>query len=364
MNLHQANEQWQTRPDDECFPSLKALAETVDKRRADGKVHRIRTSQMAFHKNEDLNALTMVGSNVELVPTHWAFSQVCEFLKADSAWMRRVGSGAGADLNLVAANLNWAARNAEREDLAMLWQHAKDPAVMRAVTSLGYSRLWDADVVQMLRQMTSDETNGWKRPPSRKDADAPRGIYGGDRNIFVFLTNEQVTIDDGEQGLFRGFFCWNSEVRQMSFGFNAFLYEMVCGNHIVWGAKELFNLRLVHVGEKLTERVKRELMLIVNRYINSSAEGDQAVINKARRHTIAKDSAGAVAWLTEARRGKGAWKAAQAVEIVKAAEMAGKDPTILWNLVFTITQLNQRIKHADERNARDRAAGELLDTVM
>lgn len=364
MELYQANEQWQNRPPDECYPSLKALGAACDQRRTDGKTHRIRTSQMAFHRNEDLNALTMVGSNVELVPTHWAFGQVCEFLKADSAWLRKVGSGAGADLNLVAANLNWAARNSEREDLAMLWQHTKDPAVMRAVTSLGYARLWDADVVTWLRQMTQDESNGWQRPPSIKDDEAPRGIYGGDRNIFVFLTNESVAIDDGKKGMYRGFFCWNSEVRQMSFGFNAFLYEKVCGNHIVWGAKELFNLRMVHVGEKLTERVKRELMMVISKYINSSAEGDQAVINAARAYTVGKNAAEAVAWLTEARRGKGAWKPAQAVEIVKAAEVAGDDPTILWNLVFHITQLNQRIKHADERTARDRAAGELLNAVL
>lgn len=364
--LFEAHRQWRDRAPDERFASLKDLHEMVLARRQASVQSRVRIPDLRFEYAQDLKEVVTVGSNSVAVPTHWAFTQLCDYVSADARWLRRVGSGPTADLDLVARNLNWATQNAPRDTMAMLWANGGRPGVVRCFTTLAYSRLWDADVVRWLREMTQDESNGWHRPPAYTDDKYPSGIYGSDRNVFVFLVNESNALHDGDKPLNRGFFCWNSEVKQMSFGFKAFIYDRTCGNHIVWGAEELFNIRMVHIGEHITERASREISRILGAYINAPTQADQAIIDRARVKQIASTKEEAVEWLTSGKHRAMRWSQHDAVELTDFVEKElGADPTNLWKLVDGATRLSQtKTTHTDERTTLDRRAGQLLEVVF
>lgn len=365
MGLFQAHKEWRSRPADECFASLADLHAVVTEQRAHSVQSMVKLNELKFEYVPDLDEVCLVSQHGgTAVPSHWAFTQLCDNVKADAQWMRRIGSGYQRDLDLVARNLNWATQHAPRERMAMLWANGQRPGIARCFTTPSYARLWDSDVVVWLRNLTQDETNGWHRPPSKTDHEAPKGIYGGDRNIFVFLVNDDNPITDGDGPIYRGFFCWNSEVRQMSFGFKAFLYKKVCGNHIVWGAEELFDLRMVHIGDKMTSRAEYQLNKVLGAYLLSDTTQDQAVISAAQVKTLGRDKAEVIETLTRGRRGLPKWTAAEAKEMTAETERVGKDPTVVWNLVDTATRLSQRKANADERSALDRKAGALLNVVF
>jgi hypothetical protein len=291
-----------------------------------------------------------------LTPTHWAFTQLCksDMLNAPAEWLRRCSP------ELAAQNLNWAAQHAPKQTMKMLWANGSNPGTVRSFNNVDYARYWDENVVQWLRDFSQDETNGWHHPPARDEDVRPSGLYASDRNIFVFLVNEDYRIDDGsEKGLARGFFIWNTEVGQMSLGLHAFLYQFICGNHIVWGAHDLFTLRMWHQGTNLDIRVNKQLAGAVKGYLNSGMERDQTVISAAREKVVAPTREGAMEFV--ARFG---FSAKQSEGLVSGTEQRGLDPTILWNLVDTGTRQSQEVPHADKRNEQDLRIGRLLESVV
>ncbi len=357
MELFESHKQWRERPADERFNTLAELHAVTLARREASVASRVRVNQLKFELNPDVGDIVLAGAQSLAIPSHWAFGQLCDYTDLPAPHLRRLPA------DLVVQELNWGVQNAPREEIVMLWANGTTPGIVRCFTTPSYGRLWDSDVVAWLRQMTQDESNGWKRPHAMdEDKRGPAGIYGGDRNIFCFLVNDAVRIDDGSpNGLARGFFCWNSEVRQMSFGFRAFLYQYVCSNHIVWGAEELFSLRMIHLGDGMTARASRELNRVIGAYLNSSSDNDQAVITAARNKEIAKTKDETVEFLRGKKFGFGEKEAA---EIVLAAELAGDNPRNLWALVTSATRLSQRQPNADKRNELDKRAGRLLEVVF
>lgn len=356
-NLFEAHRQWRDRPADERFESLAQMHAITLARRNASVESRVRMGQVKFEANPEVNDLVLAGAQSVAIPSNWAFYQLSQMLDVPNEYIRRLPP------ELAALNLNHAAkvRAATNGDVSMVWANHNTPGIVRCFTGLGYQRLWDSDVIEWLRQMTQDEQNGWHRPPAR--GGLPSGLYAGDRNMFAFLVNDDRRIDDGSaEGLGRGFFCWNSEVRQMSFGFKAFLYRYVCGNHIVWGAQELFTIRMAHIGEGMNARALRELNRVIGAYVDSSPEADQAVIDAARVKVIAPNVEGAVDWLSSKKVG---FKPTEAEEIVTNVVALGKDPTNLWELVNSATSLSQdKFKFADGRSAYDTKAGKMLQVVF
>ena len=71
-------------------------------------------------------------------------------------------------------------------------------------------------------------------------------LYASDRDVFIFLVDENRPIDVDGQTYFRGFLTWNSEVGKAAFGLQTFLYSRVCANRIIWGARDVEEIRIRH----------------------------------------------------------------------------------------------------------------------
>ena len=174
---------------------------------------------------------------------------------------------------LAADCLNAGLPEADGDARLLLNGDASGHMTARAITSDRYSRIWNADITARLLDL---EAGGvWQPAPAAFDGS--RGLYLGDRDMFAFMVDNErrifETLPGG--GLSRGFFAWNSEVGAASFGIMTFLYEYVCGNHRVWGAKQVSEVRLRHVGEGLDHRAFSTLRATLINYANTSASEAQ-----------------------------------------------------------------------------------------
>ncbi len=353
--LFQAHKEYRTRAADERYSTLKELHEVTSARREASVASTVSPNALRFSVSDD-NVVLQGGQSLA-IPTHWALTQLCDsnMLDVPAPFIRRIPG------ELAAENLNWAAQHAPREAMSMVWANGSMPGIVRCFTSPGYGRVWDNDFVNIIRTLTQDETNGWHRPPAYTDDKYPSGYYASDRNVFMFCVNEDKQIDNGKNGgMNRGFFAWNSEVRQLSWGLSAFLYERVCGNHLVWGAETLFQVRGIHMGKEINSRVVRELTTTLTKYLDAAPQ-EQIIINAAREKQVAAKRDEAVTWLRQKTFG---WNDSQATRIVEKAEENGDDPTKLYSLVYAATQVSQERGYTDERTNMDRKAGRMLEVAF
>jgi hypothetical protein len=193
---------------------------------------------------------------------------------------------------------------------------------------------------------------------------APAGVYVSDHDMFCFLVNEDRRIEDGsEDGLRRGFFCWNSEVGASAFGFMSYLYKSVCGNHIVWGAKGVQEIRVRHVGTA-NSRAFQNLSIELRRYADSSVSDTEARIESARKLVLGAtkgDVLDTVFGLTAKHKiGLSQKLVGEAIDLAQVRVDDYGDPRTVWAVSNSLTELSQKISYADERVALDRAAGKLL----
>lgn len=386
MELFKASNQWSTRPADERFWDLTEMYEKCHAYKESAIQSTVKFGDVRVEAEK--GEVKIVGkTGVPARLTNWAFGQLCQRADAPSGYLRDLPA------TLAAQNLNHGLSriNGERDDMAKLLFHKNGDFVLRAATSTGYSRVWNADIVSKL---AVNLPAGWVVPPARPagienertriatssdvlrlqkaglsikvgDKIAPAGLYASDHDMFVFMVNEDKTVNDGTgHDLGRGFFMWNSEVGAASFGIMTFLYDAICGNHIVWGAKGVQELRVRHVGEAGTKAfrgIRAELI----KYADDSASDVEAKIKAARRFEFGatKEDAVSQAFKLIARTG-GAWISRKKLEEAHdIAEMRGRygSPRSAWGMVNGLTELSQKSEHTDQRVAIDRAAGKIME---
>lgn len=380
MELFKASEQWANRPDDERFASLDEMHQAT-KAYAD-------IAQTSHLPYKDLRVETM-DNEVQLTGrtgvfakfTHWAFGQLCRVVEAPQEYLRTLPA------TLACQNLNHGLKN--REDTgtqAELLFHKNGNLLLRSLTSDRYARIWNHSIVSRLKTL---ENNGWSIPPARPvhngqkgsriateqdvskgnksglsikvgDLIAPAGLYASDHDMFAFMVDENHPIDSGTgKPMYKGAFFWNSEVGASTFGMMHFLYDMVCGNHIVWGAKNVREVRIRHIGSadaKSTYQMQVEL----RRYAESSVGEIEMQIVRARKMQIETDKDKVLDLLFQKRitSYKNLEKAYDLAEIHQDVNGA---PTTVWGMVSGLTRLSQETPYTDDRNVLDRQAGKLLE---
>jgi len=167
---------------------------------------------------------------------------------------------------------------------------------LRAATGPQYGRIWNADLVESLVDRFGDGVTGdWKVPGEFGQrvqvTKENTTIYASDRDMFVFLADEDHRIDvpdrrNGEPGsLARGFFVWNSEVGKTSLGCAFFLFDYVCCNRIVWGAREFNEIRVRHTSGA-PDRWLEEVQPVLIEYAKASARPIVEIIENAKQKRL------------------------------------------------------------------------------
>ena len=389
MNLMEASNQWATRPDDERFWTLNdmlaaatAYREAAEERTyspGDLQVCQTGDTGLALRRRNEPKSGNGFFS-------HYSLRQLNTLVQGPT----RNDAFGRIPAELAARNLNWALENYKGEETKVLWNKSTQTA--RAFTSTGYGRIWNETIIKKLLPLLGQ---GWQVPPARPvgsgdtraraatpadvmasrnragggagiqvgDPIAPAGLYLSEKDMFAFLVNESRPINGGGKlPLYRGFFIGNSEVGDKAFWVKAFLYNMVCGNHIVWDASKVEHIKIVHRGEFAGDRAFKHLAVELTRYSDASASATEQRIVASQQFLLGKDASEVIQTLYGIAP-KGVLADAHVKATEHADDGANCSPNSAWGMAQGLTRLSQDCKHADERVKLDMAAGKVLDTV-
>lgn len=351
-NLLEASKQWRSRPADERFRTLEALKNAVLNRKNTSFEGIVDMPNLNVTPVDDSIALDFDGQSLDM--THWSFGQLCNLSGAPASYLRTLTP------ELVAENLNFSLPKARES--AKLLLTANGTSTVRAFTSESYGRIWDVDIVKVVENLC-ERNPSWHNPPAFKRIGSDgiemesSGLFASDRDVFIFLVDEDHQIEVGGERLSRGFFVWNSEVGKSSFGLTTFLYRYVCGNHIVWGAHEVKEIRIRH-SLNAPSRAFSEMLPALNRYIESSASFEAQTIKKAMTYRPASSKDKTVEWLQK----QGFTKPVAEKAFDYAINEEG-NATSLWNIIQGLSAMARDRKYTDARVDLERQAGRLLNVL-
>lgn len=223
--------------------------------------------------------------------------------------------------------------------------------LVRSIHGTAYTRLWDVDVVNVLREFAVDFQ------PPQKGFNGATGLYVGEQDLFAFLIDPNGWTEIGGEAFAPGFFVWNSEVGRRSLGISSFWFQAVCQNHIVWGATEIVEWRRKHtarVGDGLSE-IRAIIDGLVQKR-DQRKDGFVSTIRKAMETRMGSDSEEVLKVLNQ--KGITRSLAKKAVEIA-----AAKGALTVWSVVDALTVLAGQVQNAGDRTEADQKASNLLAMV-
>lgn len=372
--LTQAHEQWRERPADQRYETLEALLAATREyksRSIDG-----RGKLSAFTAGSADGKLYVQGaSGSKATPTHWAFAQLCARAKAPPSYLRELPT------EIVASCLNHGLQKQKgEEDKEGSFLLRKDAATgaltLQAATSEKYVRVWNHEIAETLLELQNRQ-DGWqfpepfRRPGTEAGSDGARGekakkevpvAFASDHDMFAFMVNYARPIDLDGTLLSRGFFIENSEVGARSVRLTTFLFDFVCSNIMVWGARNVTEISMSHVG-RIRDKVldtNGEALRTLTAYTDLAESEQISQIRQAQKLLLGKGKKEVVAKLY-GQRALGLSK-----NVIEAAyEVAEKtprygNPDSAWAMVNGLTEVSQTSAHMDERAKVDRAAGGIL----
>ena len=364
--LMQASRQFATRPADQRFVSLSDMLAKMSLNRVTSKTQDCSTRQLtAMPDPIDNRGLVLASPRGTLItPTHWSFGQLCAKAGAPAAYLRKLPSPMAADC------LNYGLKlNGEPEDIALYMRRDGVESISaQAVTSQRYGRIYNDEVTRKVMQMVGDGTgrdSAWSVPgffgkPLDEITNANTTLYAGDRDMFIFLADEQNKIEipnrrDGATGLLsRGFFVWNSEVGASTFGIAAFLFDYVCCNRIVWGATQYSEINLRHTSGA-PDRFIEQAAPVLQAYSQGSAKPVHEIIRLAQETRCDSNGTSVDDFLAK----RFTAKMAKTLQAVSMAEEQHPIET-LWDASCAVTAHAKSVVNQDERVQWERAGGELL----
>ena len=368
----QASNQWAHRPTDQRFQTLDALKAHVMKRRSLSRSTDIDLSRVTAAEQD--GTITINHGIAAVEPTHWSFGQLSARLHAPADYLRALPT------DLAVLNINHGIKRYAEENGALKFMSVtrddddSEINTLQAVTGTKYGRIWDADCVQAVEKLVEKSNGKFHNPlayASRRMGDSSQGLeraglYASDRDVFMFMIDGGSLLEGGDRAqLHRGFFCWNSEVGSKTFGLTTFLFNAVCGNHIIWGAQDVNELTIRHSQNGPT-RFDVEAAPLLLSYANAAAAPVEAAIKRAVAYivlpanTADTDRFDVINSFCNRHAKFSKAEIRSAIDFAKAEE---GDCRTLWHVVQGLTAYARGFDHIDSRVDLETRAGKLLDVV-
>lgn len=374
MHDDTVSKQWANRPADQRFTDLQSLHESVANRRNNSSEVRESLKDLAViltPEGDDLR-LAVPGLEKSAEFTHHSFGSLCSRVKAPAGYFRDQLSSAP---ELAAENLNHCIQNADDEPV-MPYVYQNGRTELRAATSPSYGRIYDADVVSAVERMNERDGGRWKVPgvldwstgrhnPHVDVSTENTTLYASDRDIFLFLVDDLNpikvgTLPNGQDDLmFRGFYVWNSETGNASFGMSVMYMRAVCQNRILWGVEHRKELTFRH-SRNAPARFLREARPLLRSFSESNTAAVVAGVEKAKDPVLPADRADKITWIAKHAN----VPQSRAIACLNAVEREeNKVCNSVWDVAQGLTAIARRIPHQDQRVALERSAKRLLDKV-
>ena len=367
-NLMRASNEWYSRPDDQRFLTLEALHQATLARAQDMTIETVDLDKLEFtgkreYKGEQykdnllLSAPTSMGQYKDITPTHWSFGQLCQRAGAPASYLKKLHP------ELTAVNLNYTMQVNSDDTKGKLMVAASEE--LACITGKDYGRIWDHQVAKMLLRLNEETGNQWVVPAASYSATDPlraTTLYASDRDMFAMLVNESngcEIIDKWGKvhNLNKFLIVWNSEVGKTTLGATFGNYDFICDNRIVWGAKNVQELRIRH-SKYAPDRFGTEMKPLLTKYAGMKADTEARIFKTAMEMEVAKDEKGISSWLNN----KG-FNSAEQKRIIQQgkSDRGGQLPDTVWEIVAAGTAAARAIAHTDTRVDFERKASKLLD---
>ncbi len=358
--------QWANRPADERFETLEQLLDKTSSRRMRSRAIEIATPRI--NATYDAGTGLRINGGIESSsPTHWGFGQLCSWIGAPATFMRDKLSDAP---ELLVGNINHCVQRAGAAE-ALKWltvePEGDGPPILQAVTSPTYGRIWDADCVQAVQRIRDGSQGKWHNPPAWApghfgDASMarPGGLYASDRDVYMFMIDGGSFLEGGDgKSLNRGFIVTNSEVGKSTFTLTTFLHRGVCGNNIIWGARDVTQLAIRH-SKNGPARFDSEAMPALRAYAEREARDDEAALKKCFNFALPEKREDLVKLANKAAK----FSSREIENAVTVAKLEEGDCSNLWQLVQGITAYARTFSYIDARVDLETRAGKLIDLAQ
>lgn len=359
MEIFKANRQWSTRPEDEKFDSLEAMRAACF---GYYSTARESTTPYASLRVEAIDGEVMITGNsgAQASLTNYAFGQLSARVGAPASYLRTLPA------TLAAQNINHGIKNRVDDangdaDNAKLLLHQNGSLLLRAITSEKYARIWNFEVLDRIIPL---QASGWEpaRPDIRVIDDRP-ALYASDHDMFAFIRNRSVIVREpgNPDGLQRGVIVENSEVGASALKLTRFLYREMCGNHIIWGASNVLEIKVRHVGD--AQHRWSGYAAEIRKYAEQSASDDEAIIASSKTIKIGDTKEQVLDKLFGVRSLATSRKTLEASYDAVLPDQDG-DPNTVWGIVQGMTRHSQTLPYADARTTLDRAAGKVMEMAF
>jgi len=362
--ITRASREWISRPDDERYLSLDDLHRATRERAYRSEVRTLVNQSLLVRGSEEAGCdLLLEAEDLGVLsPTHWSLGQLATISHTPARWLREIAS-APAGPAFAAHAVNLGLRHlAARERVQVMSEEIGASRALRCLVGPDYGRIYDHEVVEAVRAVNGD--NRWRVPASSQSEANPKRattLYASDRDVFIFLVDEEnsvkVRVGDNVRHLFRGFMVWNSEVGHQRFGMMSFLYDFVCDNRMVWGAREVKEMTITH-RKNAPERFLREVTPVLRSYVESSVRDVEEKLERAARMKVGKTDDEVLSWLRSHE-----FTRPEAEKIVESAKAEEGGARSAWELVNGGTAFARSIPYADVRVAFERRVSRLISAV-
>jgi len=381
------SEQWAQRPDDQRFLSLSDMRGQVARWAEESTAQVFKPGQLTMH-GVGKTGMVLEADGKAMEVSHYAFDQLAEIARVPANYARRI------DPALAALNLNYGLRANEQKEQAIYFRQPAPPAydpdvgapmpfqatLLRGITGPRYGRIYDRDVVDAVMKIAGNGTGDthWK-VPGTIDWTSSHGVsynpqvditkqnttlYASDRDIFLFLVDDMNPIEVGKLAsgapdlMFRGFYVWNSEVGDKTFGVATMYLRGVCQNRNLWGVEGFNEVTFRHTAGA-PERFASDAAPALETFAQSATSKLIDGVAKAKGAVVSTTDEDRLEFLA-----KLGFSLKQAKELIATAVAEeGQPPVSVWDHAQAITARARYEPFQESRLAMERIAGELLDKV-
>lgn len=363
FNMHDASREWATRPADQRFQTLEAI--TTHCRDRANRSRAMDVMNARVHVEAVGESLVINSEIAPSAPSNWAFGQLASAAGAPAAYLRKLPAVKTADL------LNYGLSNLQENERSKFmtigapmvgdgWDAPAQLATLQAVTSPTYGRIWDVHVCEAVQRVVDASDGKWHNPLAygRDGKPVPSGLYASDRDCFLFMIDGGSLLESGPRAqLNRGFFVSNSEVGSRKFRLVTFLFNTCCGNHIIWGARDINELSIRHTSGG-PSRFDLEATPLLRQYVERDTADEMAVIRQAQRVMLPQDPDEQRKFGLRFKLTGPEWREAKAYAEREEGQFAS-----VWDLVQGLTAQARDLPFVDARVDLETRAGAILKSL-
>ncbi|CAB4122736.1 hypothetical protein UFOVP32_60 [uncultured Caudovirales phage] len=374
QTISTVSQQWANRSPDERFTSLGELRKQVALWADQSFAEEVQPNKMHVGASEG-GGLHLIANDALLDLTNFSFQQVARLADAPANYLR------GLPAPLAALNLNYGLKAAQPKTHSLYMRNDAEDRLLRGVTSPRYGRIFDRDVVDAVMAVAGDGTGDtrWK-VPGTIDWGSQHGVsynpqvditkenttlYASDRDIFLFLVDDMNPIEVGKLAsgapdlMFRGFYVWNSEVGQRTFGVATMYLRGVCQNRNLWGVEDFSEITFKH-SAGAPERFVEMAAPALHTYAEANTQKLVAGVKAAKAAKLAKNDEERIEFF-----GKFGFSEKQARGLI-ATSLAeeGVPPVSAWDFAQAVSAQARKAPFQEQRLALEMTAGKILDKVI